>query len=64
MAQCGKGSVSLRTLSIGGLQDFFESFSGYEFDRLSGLDLDLCAGLWIDTYARLPCGNFESTKTD
>jgi hypothetical protein len=56
-------SLPLR-LPNGGSQDFFECFSWNEFDRLTGLDLDLFAGLWIDTRARLACGNFESPKSD
>src|SRR5258708_6606337 len=46
-------SVSFTLLGLRRLQEFFECFSWYEFDRLAALDLDLFASLWIDASTRL-----------
>ena len=62
--QESSAAMSSTLLGSTRLQEFFECFSWYEFDRLAALDLDLFAGLWIDARARLPCGNFKSPKTD
>ena len=55
--------MSSTLLGLPRLQEFFECFSWYEFDRLAALDLDLFAGLWIDARARLPCGNFNRSHS-